>query len=143
MLSPFHPIQLILGLITWALYFVVLYAGLSISCEYAAPEPHTSAANWVIIALLALTLMVTAGLLTQARRGWRIIQLVKKTRPDAPTKNQQEDNRQENNQQVNNQQVNAPSTPQFINYVAVSVYGVAALATLINGLPLVLLTPCI
>lgn len=120
--------QLILGLIMWALYFVVLYASLSISCEYAAPEPHTSAVNWVNLALLALTLIVTTGLLTQARRGWRIIQLVKKTRPDAP---------------ANNQQESVPTTPQFINYVAVSVYGVAALATLINGLPLVLLTPCI
>ena len=130
--------QLILGLIMWALYFIVLYAGLSISCEYAAPEPHTSAANWINIALLALTLLVTVVLLFQARRGWRIIQLVKKTRPDAPAKNQQEDN-----QQANNQQENLPTTPQFINYVAVCIYGVAALATLINGLPLVLLTPCI
>ncbi|WP_339614818.1 hypothetical protein [uncultured Gilvimarinus sp.] len=128
MLSPFHPLQLTLGLVIWALYFVVLYAGLSISCQHFAPPEQSGAFNWVNIALLLLTFAVTLGLLFQARRGWHIIKLTKKTRPATPD---------------HKQSASVPTTPQFINYVAVSIYVVAAMATLINGLPLVLLVPCI
>lgn len=79
MLSPFHPIQLILGFIVWACYFVGVYALLSIACVNFAPSPGDSPVNWLNLTLLAITFTVAATLLYQAWRGWKI-----KTPPAAP-----------------------------------------------------------
>lgn len=41
--SPFHPVQISLGLVVWSLWFVALYAGLAIACEVARPAPGEGA----------------------------------------------------------------------------------------------------
>lgn len=72
MLSPFHPLQLVLGLVVWAAYFMVVYALLSIACVHGAPPPAEGALTWINHVLLAITLAVAAALLWQALRGWRL-----------------------------------------------------------------------
>lgn len=72
MLSPFHPIQLALGLIVWACYFVFVYALVSVACEQVAPPPGDSPLNWLNVTLLAVTFTVALALLYQARRGCRV-----------------------------------------------------------------------
>lgn len=61
-LAPGHPLQLILGLSLWSLWFVMLYGGLSVACELAPPDP----ARGVLTAhniLLGLVSLATLGLL--------------------------------------------------------------------------------
>lgn len=72
MLSPFHPLQLTLGLIVWAGYFVLVYALLSIACEHFSPPPGDGPATWLNLTLLAVTLIVALTLLYQAWRSWKI-----------------------------------------------------------------------
>jgi hypothetical protein len=128
MLSPFHPLQIVLGLIVWALYFIVVYALTSIACEHFAPPPAAGAVNWLNGGLLALTVVVVIGLLSQAWRGW---QAHSGTRKKSTT------------QPPDNHQVHAASTSHFINYIGIAVHIIAAVATLYTGAPALVLTPCI
>lgn len=116
MLSPFHPLQLTLGLIIWSLYFVAVYAGMSIVCSDFAPPQSNGPVTWLNAALLALTIIVVLGLLFQAWRGWRVL---------------------------SREGSSATDNNRFIVYVGVAVYLVAALATVLTGAPLLVLTPCI
>lgn len=68
MFAPCHLLQLALGLIIWSLYFVVLYAGLSLGCLYSATA---SGIGWANLLVLLFTLMVATGLLGLAWRNWR------------------------------------------------------------------------
>lgn len=71
MLSPYHPMQLALGLIVWAVWFVVLYGGLSVACVLAPPPVEQGAYTWINGALLLGTLLVTALLLYWAYGCWK------------------------------------------------------------------------
>ena len=52
--SPLHPLHLFLGLIIWSAWFVFLYGGLSVACEFAPPgveqgalpQRHTLFPRW-------------------------------------------------------------------------------------------------
>ncbi|WP_445000999.1 hypothetical protein [Halomonas mongoliensis] len=67
-LAPSHPLQLLLGLTLWSLWFVALYGSLSVACELAPPAPGQGALT-VINGGLALLSLVTLGLL--AWLAWR------------------------------------------------------------------------
>lgn len=116
MLSPFHPLQITLGLIAWSLYFIFIYASMSIVCNNFTPTQHNGPFTWLNAALLALTVIVALGLLYQAWRGWRALL---------------------------REGSSATASNRFIVYIGVAVYLVAALATVLTGAPLLVLTPCI
>jgi hypothetical protein len=63
-LAPSHPLQLLLGLTLWSLWFVAIYAGLSVACELAPPAPGQGALT-AINAGLGLLALATLALL-----GW-------------------------------------------------------------------------
>jgi uncharacterized membrane protein SirB2 len=71
MFSATHPLQLVLGLILWSLYFVLVYSGLSIACAVAPPDT-TDSRSWINALLLIFTIVVTVALLFLAYRQWRI-----------------------------------------------------------------------
>jgi len=62
--SRTHPLHLVLGLIVWAVWFVVLYGGVSVACKLAPPDPAAGALTWINTLLMPLTLVVVALL------GW-------------------------------------------------------------------------
>ncbi len=114
MLSPSHPVHLVLGLVVWSIWFVVLYGGLSVACAVAPPPVAMGPLTWVNAVLGAITLGVTVLLLYLARSCWRTVPVVE----------------EEGN----------PS--RFVTQVAAGVHLVAAAATLAVGLPLLVLPPC-
>jgi hypothetical protein len=59
MLSITHPLQLVPGLIIWALWFIAIYGGLSVACALAPPN--------------AITLLLTDGI-PPVRAGWPVHQ---------------------------------------------------------------------
>ncbi|MDO3383732.1 hypothetical protein [Gilvimarinus algae] len=126
MLSPFHPLQMALGLIVWALYFVVIYSGLSVVCTHSPPPAaNAGALNTVNLALLALTFAVALSLFYQAWRGNKAL-------------------RKEVASHAQSGASEAPlPTRQFIARIAVATYLVAGTATLLTGLPALVLIPCV
>ncbi|GHE19854.1 hypothetical protein [Halomonas urumqiensis] len=73
--APSHPLQLILGLSLWSLWFVVLYGGLSVACEMAPPEPsrgvftaHNATLGLLSLATLGLLLWLAWSCLSASRR---------------------------------------------------------------------------
>lgn len=71
MFAPTHPLQLVLGLIIWSVWFVLIYAVLSVACSVAPPINTTSPVNWINALLLALTLFTALLLILLAMRCWR------------------------------------------------------------------------
>lgn len=71
MFRPTHPLQLALGLIIWSLWFVLIYAVLSIGCEFAMPDNSLSPLNWLNVVMMVLTLLTTGLLVFFAWRCWR------------------------------------------------------------------------
>ncbi|HEY8386905.1 MAG TPA: hypothetical protein VIK82_11870 [Porticoccaceae bacterium] len=69
LMHPGHPVQLVLGPVLWAAWFVIVYAGLSQACAFAPPLAQ-GAFTWVNGLLLALTLGVTLILVACAWRCW-------------------------------------------------------------------------
>jgi hypothetical protein len=113
MLSVTHPLQLVLGLIIWALWFVVIYGGLSVACEVAPPDVSSGAYTWINGSVLLLTLLTTGFLLVLATLCRRVA--LRK----------------------------GPGTIRFITGVAAGIYLASAVATLVIGLPVVALPPCL
>ncbi len=68
-LAPSHPIQLLLGLTLWSLWFVALYGGLSVACALAPPPPAQGALTALNAGLAGLTLTTLALLGWLAWRG--------------------------------------------------------------------------
>jgi hypothetical protein len=114
--GPAHPMQLVMGLGLWCVWFVAMYAGLSLACVASASS--TSAG----VGLNALLLIVTA--LTIALLGywmWRCI-LAARHPPRAHA---------------------SPQTARFIALVSAVLHGSALLSTLFVALPLWQLPPCV
>lgn len=114
-LSALHPVQIPLGLVIWSLWFVAIYAGLSVACAVAPPPPGTGPLNGLNLALGLLTLVTLLGLLWLARRFWRM------TAPGHTLNARQ----------------------AFVTRMAAGMHLIAALATLFVGLPLLWLPPCV
>lgn len=114
--SPYHPVQLVVGLSIWAVWFVIIYAGLSVACEQQSGGLQQGSLTSVNLVLMAFT-MLTCGLLLflahhnwrSARRMWRALS----------------------------------SSQRFIVRLSVALDLVAALVTLAVGLPAVVLPPCL
>lgn len=114
MLAPSHPLQIALGLIVWSVWFVALYGGLSVGCALAPPDADLGARTWLNGLLAALTAITFAWLVWQVRRCWRA------ARPgmdDAPNR-------------------------RFITTLSAGIYAVAAVSTLVIGIPILGLPPC-
>lgn len=116
MLSPFHPIQLALGLAVWIIWFGTIYGGLSLGCVVAPPDPEQGPFTWINALLLLVTLAIAALLLNWARNCWRAAG--RETGPDR-------------------------SPRALIAHVAAGLHLTAAIATLAVGLTLLALPPCV
>lgn len=115
MLAPTHPMQLALGLIVWAVWFVAIYGGLSVGCAVAPPTPDQGSLNWLNLVLAVFTAVVVAWLLRQMVLCWQ----------EADTKGA------------------GWSRRRFMATVSGGVYAVAAVSTLFIGLPVIGLPPCL
>lgn len=71
MRAPFHPLELVLGLIVWSVWFVALYGGLSLACAYVPPDPQAGALTWLNALLAVFTAVTTAWLALRAHACWR------------------------------------------------------------------------
>lgn len=116
MLSPYHPLQLALGLAVWITWFALMYGALAIACEVAPPPVEHGSFTWINIALLSTTLVITGLLLYWANECWRATHTTNKLK--------------------------YPSR-RFIAKVATSLNLVAAIATLSLGLIVLILPPCL
>lgn len=114
MMAPTHPLQLALGLIVWAVWFVALYGGLSVGCALAPPAADLGARTWLNGLLAALTAITFGWLAWQVRRCGRA------TRSG----------------------IGEPSSRRFLSTLGAGVYAVAAVSTLVIGIPVLGLPPC-
>lgn len=108
MWSPRHVAHALLGLAIWAVWFVLLYGGLSVACAVAPPSVSDGSLNWLNTSLLVLTLGTTVLLLFLAWRSWS--------------------HRRQS---------------EFFAIVAAGCHLSAAGATLLVGLPVLALPPCL
>jgi len=115
MFAPTHPMQLALGLIVWATWFVALYGGLSVGCTVAPPAVELGSLNWLNLLLGAFTVMVVVWLFRQMVLCWR------SAGPKAA----------------------GLSPRRFIATVSAGLYAVAVASTLFIGLPVIGLPPCL
>lgn len=114
LLSPHHPLQLVLGLLLWSLWFVLIYGGLSVACAFlpsAAQAGPFSLTN-LLLGLSALLFMLATGWL-----GWRCWRAG----------------------QVRGQY----SWQRFVALCGAGVHLIGLLATLFIAIPLFMLPPCI
>lgn len=116
MLSPYHPLQLALGLAVWITWFALMYGALVTACEVAPPPAEYGPFTWINVALLFTTLVISGLLLYWATACWRA------TRPENKLTN--------------------PSR-LFIAKLGASINLVGAIATLSLGLVVLLLPPCL
>lgn len=115
MLSPYHPMQLVLGLIIWSFWFVALYSGLSIGCIVAPPLAEQGALNWLNLTLFVGTLLIGGLLLYLAWLCHRAARAGADR--DTPVR-------------------------RFIVRVALGIHLIAAVATLALAVPVLRLPPC-
>lgn len=111
------PLHLMLGLVIWAVWFVLLYGGLSLACEFAPPAAEEGARTWVNLLMVALAIPVTAGLFYASYRCARV------GLEAAPGM--------------------TSSTRAFIRKISVSVYLVSAAGALALAIPGLVLPPCV
>ncbi len=116
MLSPYHPLQLALGLIVWAIWFSLTYGALSIACVLAPPPAELGAFTWINGVLLIIALAATGLLLFWAHRCWRT---ARQGRPGGSV------------------------SQRMIPWLGVGVHLAGAIATLGVGLTLLFLPPCL
>lgn len=107
--------HLAMGLIVWSLWFVVVYASVSVVCAIAPPAIEAGVLNWLNAWLLVITLLTTALLVGAARHCWQ-------RSPIKPTEQSQE---------------------WFMARMAAAIYFLSGVATLAVGLPALVLPPCL
>lgn len=130
MLSPYHPLQLVLGLIVWSVYFVVMYGGLSIVCAASPPDLERGPFTWINLVLLLVSLFTGLALLYEAYRCRRLSMQTSTASPDEIRK------RCAGSGQLN-------EFRKFIAPLAAGINLVAGIATLAVGAPVAVLAPCI
>lgn len=111
--KPTHVAQLFVGPVLWAIWFVALYGGFSVACALVPPPPSQGALSWLNGGLLAATLGTVAVLMWWSLRCWR----------------------------AGTSQVEG--TDRFVARVGAAVHLFSAGATLIIGLPVIALPPCV
>jgi len=113
--SPLHPAQLVFGLVIWSGWFVLLYGGLSVACEFAPPPDKRGALTWLNGVMLFCGAILAVLLVWLARRCWNV----------APAHDDGDGN------------------GRFVARIAAAVYLIAALAAFALTLPSVVLPPCV
>lgn len=116
MLSILHPIQIVMGLIIWSVWFVVLYGLQGIGCNVAPPAAELGPWTWINALLLGLGACVTLLLLFAAYRCWKAGQ---------------------------DQSVAADSHRTFIARISGGIYLFSAIAAAAITLPVVIYPPCV
>ncbi|MCL4184060.1 MAG: hypothetical protein KJ011_11490 [Burkholderiaceae bacterium] len=112
-----HPLQLVLGLSVWAVWFVVVYGGTSVACALAPPLAGPGAWNLVNGILLLFTLATLALLL---RLAWRCRGASRNASSMPPN-----------------------DARRFIAGLGAALYATAAVSTAFVALPLLVLPPCL
>ena len=115
-----RPWQLVTGLSVWALWFLAVYVGVSVSCAVAPPPVADGQFNAVNAGLLLLTIVTALGL------GWASVACGRSMRQLPPASESPEASRR-----------------RFIGVASTALYGIAAIATLFVGLPLLAMPPCV
>ncbi|MDO8863429.1 hypothetical protein Q6D67_17145 [Haliea sp. E1-2-M8] len=115
MFRPGHPLHLVLGPMLWAGWFVALYASLSVVCSRIPPATSQGAMTWLNGILLLGTVIVALLLATLSYQCWR-----------AASANS-----------------SGNGSREFIGRVSAGAYLLTASSTLILGVPVILLPPCI
>lgn len=118
MFAPDHIAQTVLGLLVWAIWFVVFYGGLSVACEVNPPDVSLGAFTWLNAGLGLLTLGTATLLIWFSSRCLRMYR----------AEGRQQKNRSQNN---------------FVLSVATACHLMAAGAVLLGGLPVAALPPCL
>lgn len=113
--SPFHPMQIPLGLVVWSLWFVALYAGLAVACELAPWAPGQGAPLALNVGFGLLTLATAALLALSASACLRAL----------------------------HREPERPPRERFVARVGAAVHLIALAATLFIGVPLLGLPPCV
>ncbi|CDZ93875.1 MULTISPECIES: hypothetical protein [Pseudomonadaceae] len=113
--SRLHPMQIVLGLIIWSLWFATIYGAHGVACAVSPPDPAQGIFNWLNLSFAVGTLMVAAVLLWLAHRAWKLGQPPHEL-----------DERQ-----------------LFVTRVAAGIHLIAALSTLFIGLQLAFFPPCV
>ena len=112
-----HPIHLVSGLILWGLFFVVIYAGLSVACSVAPPAPERDMFTGINAGVGVVTLVTTALL------GWLAWASVVAGRRAG---------RKE-----------GLGRESYFAYVSAGMFLFSACGTLFVGLPIAMLPPCL
>lgn len=115
MLSPSHPLQLVLGPGCWLAWFAAIYAGLSLACAAAPPAPELGPATLINLMLWLSTLALMLLLSYWARRCW----------------------------QWARQNPGASSAEKMVARVGSGLHAVATFSTLAVGVMVLLLPPCL
>lgn len=113
LLTLTHPIHLVSGLTLWALFFVVIYAGLSVACSVAPPDPERDMFTGINVGVGVVTLVTTALL------GWLAWASVTAGRRAALRRE------------------------CYFAYVSAGMFLFSACGTLFVGLPIAMLPPCL
>lgn len=108
-----HPLHLVLGFVLWSIWFVAMYAGLSVACALQPPAPTSGPGTAINLGLLLLTLATAALLFWLAWKCWHATGKVDR------------------------------HLQRFLSQIAAGLYLTAALAALVGGLPVALLPPCV
>ncbi len=119
MLQPTHPLQLLAGHTVWLLWFCALYAGVSLGCQWFPPSPQQGFWNWISATAGLLSGAILALLLWAAICCWRSFR-----------------------RQAVRSAGDAQPRP-FVAAVAAGLYLLAALATGLVSLTLLLSAPCL
>lgn len=112
-----HPLHLVVGLTLWFAWFCVVYAGLSVACAVAPPASEAGPFNRVNAGLLLLTVLTTAVLAGAARHCRRAARQLPAGTP--------------------------PGSRRFVADVSAGLYALSAVSTLLVGVPLIFLPPCL
>lgn len=116
-LTASHPLQLLLGLGIWAIWFLAVYGGLSVACSAAPPATARGVFSGINAVLLACTIATAAGLTWAAFACARAARRIGQAGDDG--------------------------LRRFIAASASTLHAIAAISTLFVGLPLLFLWPCV
>lgn len=114
---PVHPLHLVLGLTLWFLWFSLLYGGVAVACVVVPPVPPHTVFNSINLAGLAFTAVTALGFAWAGHAAWRAYRAMVTA--------------------------SAPPRERFVARLSAALYAVAVVATLMVGLPLLVVPPCV
>lgn len=113
LLSLTHPIHLVGGVTIWGIWFVAIYAGLSVTCSVAPPDPERDMWTGINYGVALSTLVTTALLLWLT---WASVRAARRAEVRREC---------------------------YFAYISAGIYFFSAGGTLFVGYPLVFLPPCL